>query len=437
MDIVKKNIISIILGVIVLLCIVAAFFYPTPKYYDQLRTDANARKADYDKVKALVDQKRQLPILDPESTEPKELDTFPNRQVIDEGARLVKAVAESSKGLMDEVVQINQHKLLLAGSLPAPNPVTGINFISAYQRRVNPPLPPEDRSGSIQQEILRAGMPPSEQDITRAKEETKVRIQRDRLVWDKGVAINQEQVNQEIAAQLANLPEVLRSQAAKNCLIYMQPDAINVNPTIVGTTPPDPVNIWNAQVQLWVQEDVCLALRALNSQPISRGNAPTSQPAQPADVTESPVKHLYKLDVPPMFGTGAQIPVAPAGADPNAPNYAVSPTGRVSNALYDVVPFHLIVNVEVEIVPALLAELTRNRLITVRQIESITPVDSATEATKGFIYGRKPVVQIALNGEELLLRQWTVPWMPEAVRKALNVTLPTPGTPGAPGTPAT
>jgi hypothetical protein len=437
MDIVKKNIVSIILGVVALLCVVAVFIYPTPKYYESLRTDANARKAEYDKVKALVDQKRQLPILDPESTEPKELNTFPTRPVIDEGARLTKAVAQSSQGLMEEVVKINQHKLLLVGSLPAPNPVTGINFISAYQRRVNPPLPPEDRSGSIQNEILRAGMPPSDTDITRAKEETKVRISRERLVWDKGVAINQEQVNQEINSQLANLPDVMRSQAAKSCLIYMQPDAINVNPTIVGNQPPDPVNIWNAQVQLWVQEDVCLALRALNSQPISHTNG-TSGPASspPVDVTESPVKHLYKLDVAPMFGAGAVMPVAPVGADPNAPNYAVSPTGRMSNALYDVVPFHLVVNVEVDKVPALLAELTRNRLITVRQVESINPIDSAGEAAKGYIYGRKPIVQVALSGEELLLRQWTVPWMPEAVRKALNVTVPTPGSTETPATPA-
>src|SRR5690242_16015136 len=169
MDIVKKNIVSIILGLVIVLSLVVVFVYPVPKQYTELKTEGNARKADYDKVKALVDQKRQLPILDPESTEPKELGTFPTRPVIEEGARLTKAVAESSKGLMDEVVKINVHKLLLPGSLPAPNPVTGINYIAAYQRRINPPLPPEDRSGSIQQEILKAGMPPSDADITRAR----------------------------------------------------------------------------------------------------------------------------------------------------------------------------------------------------------------------------------------------------------------------------
>ena len=427
MDIVKKNIVSIILGVVALLCIVAVFFYPTPGYYAQLHTEGNARKADYDKVKSLVEQKRQLPTLDPESTEPKELDTFPTRPVIDAGAALTKAVAESSKGLMGEVVKLNAHKLLLGGSLPAPNPVTGINYIAAYQRRVNPPLPPEDRSGSIQNEILRAGMPPTEQDITRAKQELQVRIQRERLVWDKGVAINQEQVNQEIAAQLASLPDVLRVTAAKNCLIYIQPDAINVNPTIVGVNPPDPANIWMSQVQLWVQEDVSLALRELNTQPIDKNGAK----APPTDVTETPVKHLYKLEVPPMFGA-AGVAAAPVTGDPNAPNYAISPTGRVSNAMYDVVPFRLVVNIEVDKVPALLAALTRNRLISVRQVESITPVDAAAEAAKGYMYGNKPIVQVAIGAEELLLRDWTVPFMPESVRKALNVTVPAPAAPANP-----
>jgi hypothetical protein len=409
--------------------------YPIPKYYTDLKNDGLARKADYEKVKTLADEKRQLPILDPESTEPKELGTFPTRPVIEEGARLTKAVAESSKGLMDEVVKINVHKLLLPGSLPAPNPVTGINYIAAYQRRVNPPLPPEDRSGSIQQEILKAGMPPSEADINRAKDDMKLRIQREQLVFDKGVAINQEQVNQAIAAQLANLPDVLRGSAAKNCLIYINPDSLNVNPTIVGTSQPDPVNIWISQVQLWVQEDVCQALRDLNSQPVKKQDGSMSPPS---DVTEAPAKHLYKLDVQPMFGAGAvPVPAVPTGTDPNTPNYASSPTGRVSNALYDVIPFRLVVNVEVDKVPALLAELTRKRLITVRQVESINPIDSAGEANKGYIYGKQPIVQVALNGEELLLRQWSVQWMPDAVRKALAVVVPTPGTAGTPGTPGT
>jgi hypothetical protein len=427
MDLIKKNIASIILGVVALLAVIAVFVYPVPGYYAGLKADGEARLKVYNDVQALNTQKRQLPILDPESTEPKPLEVFPTQPVIDFGTNLTKEVAEKSKGLFDEFVKVNKHQLLLPMSLPAPNPVTGINFIAAYQRRVNPPPAPEDRSGSIQVEILKAGTPPTEADITRAKEELKNRISRERLVWDKGVAINQEAVNQEIASQLAQLPDVLRAQAAKSCLIYVNPDSINVNPAIVGNQSPDPVHIWNAQVQLWVQEDVCTALRTLNSQPVKQADGKMEPPA---DVQTTPVKHLYKLEVPTMFGgAGAAMIAPPAGADPNAPNYALSPTGRQSNSLYDVIPFHLIVNVEVDKVPALLAELTRNRLITVRQVESINPIDAATEAAKGYNYGSKPIVQVALSGEELLMRQWTTPFMPEAVKKALQIQPPATATP--------
>src|SRR4051812_23004005 len=110
MDMIKKNIVSIILGVVAVIAVIAVF-YPIRGYYEQLATEGNARKAEYDKVKALAEQKRQLPILDPESTEPKELGTFPTQPVLDYGKRLTAAVAESSKGLMDEVVKINIHKL--------------------------------------------------------------------------------------------------------------------------------------------------------------------------------------------------------------------------------------------------------------------------------------------------------------------------------------
>ena len=369
MDMVKKNIVSIILGVVALVAVIAVY-YPIGGYYEQLKKDGEARKAVYTSVKGLIDQPRHLPILDPDSAEPKPLDVYPVRSVIDAGQKLTTAVATSSKGLFDEVVKINEHRLLLPGSLPAPNPVTGINFITAYQRRVNPPqVPParpEDRAGSLQQEVLRAGTPPNPTDITTAIADLKARISAERLVWDKGVAINQDAVNQEIASQVAALPEAMRQSAAANCLIYINPDSINVNPTIVGTSSPDPVNIWNAQSQLWVQEDICLAIRALNSQPVKTVDGKTEPPS---DVRTAPVKHLFRLEVPPMFGSSGLAgmpPAPPPAADGSAPNnYAVSPTGRIANPLYDVMPFRLTVNIETTKIPALLAELTRNRLITV------------------------------------------------------------------------
>jgi hypothetical protein len=110
--------------------------------------------------------------------------------------------------------------------------------------------------------------------------------------------------------------------------------------------------------------------------------------------------------------------------DINAPlpkNTAVSPTGRVSNALYDVLHFRLTIRVDATRIPDVLQALSRNRYITVLNLKA-SAVDTAEQAALGFFYGQNvPVVELTIDGEVLQLRQWTVPLMPLAVKRALGI----------------
>lgn len=126
-----------------------------------------------------------------------------------------------------------------------------------------------------------------------------------------------------------------------------------------------------------------------------------------------------------MGGMGGAAAVAgPAGE---------SPTGRTANALYDVVPFRLVVHVEADKLPDFLEELGRNRFITPYQV-SLRALDSvALSAATNVMYGPAPVVEATISCEALLLRDWTVPLMPPEIRASLSVDNAGGAAAGAPG----
>jgi hypothetical protein len=112
-----------------------------------------------------------------------------------------------------------------------------------------------------------------------------------------------------------------------------------------------------------------------------------------------------------------------------------TPTKRVSNNLYDVVQFSMTVDVEADKVAAFLKTLSTNRFITVTRFE-MNPVDSQLKQILVFLFGTKPVVTLDLDCEALLMRQWTIKLMPDAIKRALGIPTDPTQQPGMPGAPA-
>jgi hypothetical protein len=126
---------------------------------------------------------------------------------------------------------------------------------------------------------------------------------------------------------------------------------------------------------------------------------------------------------PSSGGDDQEATAAPAPTDPSQPlqfNYALSPTGRSSNPLYDVLTFKLSVIVDADRIPILLQALSRNRFITVCDM-NVTAVDSGAEQVAGYIYGNRPVVQLDMQCEALFLREWTKQYMPPLVKTMLGI----------------
>ncbi|HWB54762.1 MAG TPA: hypothetical protein VG722_11240, partial [Tepidisphaeraceae bacterium] len=360
MEIVKKNLLSIVCGVVALLAVIA-LFYPlggtTTNLQDQLQTRASV----YQSLESLQMKSRTLPIIDPTNPHPVPLKRFPNEALIKQAEAIPAAFAKQAQTIEATARKMNEHQILVPGSLPYPSSsTTAFEFRDEYR----------DMMANGIAEMLHAGHPPTPDEIQAAKNQLWNDQYKSQLVYPGGVttgnAINQEQVQAAFTDASAKVEGQERLRVANTCKIYMDPTtALSLSPATTlsltntsGAGAPSPSDIWYAQLGLWIQQDV--------AQAINRTNADFK------NVIQAPVKRLMKIDVsaqPYVLPTGYQPNTAIQG-DPKAPvslEIAASPTGRVCNPMYDVVHFQVVVDVEADKIPSFLDELSNGQFITVLQ----------------------------------------------------------------------
>lgn len=421
MDIVKKNWLSILYGVVALLGIVV---YAT--WVNSQRTQAQQqlakRKQTYDDLQTLLNKQRHLPVVSlTADAAPEELKHFPSPKIIEAGQAAVKQVQDQSLAVKNEGVAMNQHSLLVKGSLPSPS--DAFAFVRAYNEQFNPKNPKSIPA------MLNAATPPTEAEIQsrQAKLEQDMTAKAPRN--PEGEIYQKDQLDQQIKEAQDRLPEVMKNEAATQHALYMAPDALAQQPELAagsGVTP-DATKIWYAQMSLWVEQDVAAAIRELNK--------------ASHNVDQSPVKQLVALAVPSDESMYAIPNAPPAGAaaaaagggtpgptsnvpantdtDPLPKDYSISPTGRACNGVFDVVHFTLVLKVKSADIGRVINQLERGRLITVYQTD-VQSVNSAADAQEGYLLGNSPVAQITLQCEELFFRDWTKPLMPPTIQTLLN-----------------
>ena len=161
-------------------------------------------------------------------------------------------------------------------------------------------------------------------------------------------------------------------------------------------------------------------------------------------IKDAPVKHLiaFRSGLPTQQGQ-QMAPGVPAfiaipgqaSSDPDGelkPNTLVSPTGRVSNGLYDVFHFTVVADVEAAHVGDFLRALGYQRFITPFSAD-IRSVDNAVELGKGYMYGETPMLNVTVPCEILYLRKWNEPFMPQSIKTLLGIQATQPGAqPAAP-----
>lgn len=417
MEIVKKNIISIICGVVALAALGVAFTM-VPSDRDALQAKLDQSKATHDSLSGLLTKSRQLPTVDPDNPTADTLKQFPNEKIIKVGEEITKKVEAESFAMRDAAIAMNKHVLLEPGSLPLQNTTAAFQFRTRYQQYFPAPnLGP--LASQLAKDLNAAVVPTAEQMQQRANEEAQKIQTRQSMIDGAGKVINEEAVKQAVAEKLKNLPVQMREDIAKTRKVYINPTTFDSYPAILAAVgAPNPLDIYQAQVSLWMYQDVVAAVNDANR------NAKS--------IMEAPVKHLIKVVAQPAFIMDATPPSSdPDAALPKNPQF--SPTQRVGCGLYDVFHFSIDADVEAAKVVDFVRELSRNRLITARWWDTRT-VDNAVELAEGRVYGPNPVVRVHIECETLFLRSWNAPLMPKVVRDRLQIqdAPPAGGAPAAP-----
>jgi hypothetical protein len=188
---------------------------------------------------------------------------------------------------------------------------------------------------------------------------------------------------------------------------------------VFGSKLPSALNMWEGQLGLWLQQDIVEAI------------ARTNQVSNPQmNVIFSPVKKLESISVAGLYvgimpaGKGI-IPTAAAPALASAgqllpDNFGVSPSGRVSNAIYDVHHVNLRVIVDYQHLPDFFDNLSKVNFMTVLKMD-LKSLDEYESLKNGFVFGSNDCVMADMLIETLWLRDWTSRLTPRGIRTALGI----------------
>ncbi|MGH7175968.1 MAG: hypothetical protein ACREJC_01185, partial [Tepidisphaeraceae bacterium] len=241
LELAKKNVVSLICAIIALLAI-GAVFWPITGKFDDLNTEVNNRKSDFSALDSLLKKGRTLPQTDPNEAEAQPLDVFPTRDVIAKGKSVTEDVASQSKAMKDKADEMNVHAPLLAGVFPDVRRLSAGKFQAEYQKAMDfANADPAVRNSTLPGKVLRGGVLPSDKEINDEKMRVKDDIEQRKLFRDpQGKPLNQPQVDQEVLATLATLADRMRMEVARNSQIYVDSDAIDIYPGMMGTAAGQP-----------------------------------------------------------------------------------------------------------------------------------------------------------------------------------------------------
>ncbi|HEX8911192.1 MAG TPA: hypothetical protein VF796_02450, partial [Humisphaera sp.] len=445
MEVVKKNVLSIVCGVVALVALVFHFVVNS-RGYGKLQADVAEAAKPIKAAASVANEPRKLP----QTTDapPATLAAFPTEWVIEQNRQRVGLLQKNAAELVNQLLRLNDRsgQVLVRGVLPGPEstapaaeraayPAKQEEFRRAYWARTHYLDNPAERPRKVPNrpiqdqhlihELLEATVPATQAEIDAARDKLwqDEYVQKLRRRVGTNEAENLEEVDRLFLAKNAGFAQQFLANRARSYKMYLglppAPEApggavtaatltpaakvavaaLSINEGVTPFTPQPPTarQIWYAQAALWVQQDVCRTIAEMN--------------ADSADVTTSPVKHLFRLNVPPdvrMYKVPAPSATgAPAPASGEVKDYSVSFTGRVANPMYDVVHFDVEAVVDAAFVDTFIRKLQQSRLCVVLQTE-VQSVDLSEALDLGCFYGSRPVSYVKIHAEALFLRAWTV-----------------------------
>jgi len=225
---------------------------------------------------------------------------------------------------------------------------------------------------------------------------------------------------------------------AKSIWTYASQDSFTIHPLVDAVERPTPLQMWAAQVGLWIQQDIVEALRRVNERVANR------LPEDQKWVAYLPVKHLVRIDIGDYItqtqsGAGAfgerggrsvsvQIlrdfqGLSGAYFRGGSSSYLLTGqsvfTGRSCNDLYDVVRFSLEMVLDIRDVPTVLNEICKQNFFTPLLVR-YRAVDAKAAREAGYLYGAEPVVEVYVLMEALFFKQVYADLMPKEVQDRIS-----------------
>ncbi|MHC4067026.1 MAG: hypothetical protein ACYSUI_21325, partial [Planctomycetota bacterium] len=322
----------------------------------------------------------------------------------------------------------NRYEPLLPDVFPYPTRDQKLDFRRAYAQRLAQ-LP----------DLLDAGTAASEQDVADAeveiREEAKAeeRFGIDERETDAfGEAAQPEEVPLRHPSGLLTdygAKQSARARAniarAQQFRCYATMNSLEVISQINEGITPEVRDMWDAQISLWIQEDVIAALARVND----RQAAKLQEEGQSAWVGNMPIKRLISIATSAPLGyvvegSAGELPARPQGDNAAFPPSSASSvfTGTVSNELFEVAQFTLKMVVDARKVPEIVEEVCKDNFHTLLRVayEDMSK-NPDNWAMTDKVYGSEPAVRVVMDFETVFLGDLYRPLMPDATRAELGL----------------
>lgn len=348
MDIVKKNAVSIAAGVVALVALAAIFFYVDPQFED-LQAKVDASKDTDSKLRGQISKPRNVPSIDREGGrgEGVTLVGFPTRGTVGLAREMMANVDAQADGVLAEANRISRRLPLLfqpegpfadgeayaaafeqkfaeaAAAWPfmgEPGARQRDQWQREYQRVINADGSFNDDSGDYPAGTLQAGLnatrPPTAESMEIAQEIRATRVRAEFPKDDQGQPLDPEGLDVALQEARQQLARGLKNNRALRHRIYIDESGSGRGLSVHPAATADPVTakeVFEAQVQLWVQQEVLQAIGRANDI-VLRDEDPGQQ-----NVLRAPVKQIVHLNVPNAFVIEGPIAAPEEKPATNAP----------------------------------------------------------------------------------------------------------------------
>jgi len=221
----------------------------------------------------------------------------------------------------------------------------------------------------------------------------------------------------QVALKERALVDVLRryprsrvtEEIARRIYMYVDNNAFGKHGIAKTEDAPSEIEIWQAQMSLWIQQDIAAALARCNDE---RAAELTKEgKSDRLWVAYMPVKRLVRLTIDNRLGKGG-------GSNMTSEGLATSFTGIQNDDKMFMVPLGLELVVEEA---SLMRVMDR-----ICGVGFYTPIAVHYRAIKpnplqeNFIYGDQPVVQVRIDLEGYYMRKIFEPWIPKPLKEILK-----------------